>query len=468
MRERRLLFAILVAAALLRAAWSVAVGPAAFLEVDGTDYRDIARNLATGLGYSVSAPRWFEPAALLPPGPHPDFARAPLLPVLGAVLFRAPGPWDAWAHALMVAAGVLAVWLAFRAGASFFDRRTGLLAAAILALQPYAIWYSGRWSTETPFLVLVLATVVVLAESRGLETRRAFGSARLALAGLLIGLASMARPTGLVLAPGFALWILARGPSSRGLVIPSRRGLAGAGVFLAAAALTLTPWTIRNHAATGRWNPGTFFGPYNLWLGMNDRDLAMHRAAGTPRFTAELEALSHGDSRAMVRKMEALGIVGPVAEGRHWSDAARTWMRTHPRRTVELIVRHAIDYFRVTPERSIASRSVRVASLFLWPVHLLALVALWWRRGRTPWLVLTPPLVGLLAGLPFAAILRYRFPFVDPYAAILAAAALGEIPGRLRQRSAARSAPGREHLSSDIGSARNCDVALGKPSRQSD
>ncbi len=118
MSRRRLLILVVVAAALLRAAWSVTVSPAAFLEIDGADYRDIAQNLSAGRGYAVSAPRWFEPAALLPPGPHPDFARPPLLPVLGAALFRLPGAWEAWARALMVALGTLAVWLVFRAGAA--------------------------------------------------------------------------------------------------------------------------------------------------------------------------------------------------------------------------------------------------------------------------------------------------------------------------------------------------------------
>jgi hypothetical protein len=55
-------------------------GGTAGADIDATK----AWNLTTGRGYAITAPRWFEPAALIPPGPHPDFARPPLLPVLGA------------------------------------------------------------------------------------------------------------------------------------------------------------------------------------------------------------------------------------------------------------------------------------------------------------------------------------------------------------------------------------------------
>jgi hypothetical protein len=477
-RDRRLLIAVLIAAALLRAAWSATVSPAAFLDIDGADYRDIAHNLSVGRGYAVSAPRWFEPAALLPPGPHPDFARPPLLPVLGAALFRLPGGWEAWARSIMVALGTLAVWLVycaggvvFRAGGTVggaegtpFNERTGTIAAGIFALHPYAIYYSGRWSTETPFLAAVLGAVVTLAEWGARDSRTLREDApRLLLAGVLTGLAALARPTGLVLVPALAAWILLRrssGAFAAGLPQPglstrdlpsrdftfgapditvraphaARRSVTRIAVFLAAVGLTLAPWTLRNHTAAGRWNPGTFFGPYNLWLGMHDRVLLMYHSADTPRYAAEVKALFHEDSHAMVREMEARGIVGPVAEGRYWSDAARAWMHTHPERAAEILARRALHYFRVTPESSVMSRSAQIAALFLWPVHLLALLALWWHRRRVPWLLLTPPLVGLLASLPFVFSLRFRFPFLDPYAVLFAAAAASEIPDRVRQR----------------------------------
>ncbi len=211
------------------------------------------------------------------------------------------------------------------------------------------------------------------------------------------------------------------------------RRIARTAIFLAAAGLTLAPWTLRNHAATGRWNPGTFFGPYNLWAGMNDRVLAMYHGAGTPRYTAEVEALFREDSRAMVREMEARGIVGPVAEGRYWSDAARDLGARAPgtRGGDPAPAGGPLFPGDARSKRDVADRGV--AALSLWPVHLLALLALWWRRRRMPWLLLAPPLAGLLASLPFVFSLRYRFPFLDPYAVLFAAAAVTELPEHFRR-----------------------------------
>ncbi len=465
MRPRRILILAVVAAALLRAAWSANVSPAAFLEIDGHEYRDIAHNLSAGRGYAVSAPRWFEPAALLPAGPRPDFARPPAVPLLGAALFFLPGAWEFWARAVMIALGTLAVWLAYRIGETLFDQRAGAFAAVILALHPYAIFYSGRWSTETPFLVAILAAVLTLARDQaenGSASRRSAG--RTALAGLFAGLAALTRPTGLVLAPAFAVWILLRrkqlspaalsAPAGSPTNFPpttflptartgARNGaraprpgrrlrLSRAAVFLAAAGLTLAPWSLRNHAATGRWNPGTFFGPYNLWAGMHGRVLSMYRSADSPRYAAEVRGLFREDTRAMVQDMEARGISGPIAEGRYWLQAAGEWIGAHPGPTAEILLRRAGHFFRVSPEASVVSPAVRVAALYLWPVHAAAVCALWWHRRRVPWLLLVPAAAGFLVSLPFTFSLRLRFPFLDPFAVLLAGAAIRELPDRLR------------------------------------
>ena len=120
-----------------------------------------------------------------------------------------------------------------------------------------------------------------------------------------------------------------------------------------------------------------------------------------------------------------------MAEGRYWSDAARTWVHTHPGPAAEILARRTLHYFRMTPDTSVMSRSARVAALSLWPVHLLALLALWRHRRRLPWLLLAPPMVGLLASLPFVFSLRFRFPFLDPYAVLFAAAAASVISLRV-------------------------------------
>ena len=63
-----------------------------FMATDGADYAAISKNLAEGRGYSASSYRWFEPSPAGAVGLHPDVYRPPLLPFLGAALYRLPVP----------------------------------------------------------------------------------------------------------------------------------------------------------------------------------------------------------------------------------------------------------------------------------------------------------------------------------------------------------------------------------------
>lgn len=83
--------------------------------------------------------------------PHP-----PLITYLLAIplaITRNP----ALASALMGLLGVLAVWLTYRLGAQYYDRRVGLVAAALFALSPWTIFFSRKiWAQNIPALTLAL------------------------------------------------------------------------------------------------------------------------------------------------------------------------------------------------------------------------------------------------------------------------------------------------------------------------
>ena len=415
---------ILALAAALRVAWSTQVTSEAFLRIDGRDYLEIAQHLASGRGHTITSPRWFEPASLLPPGPRAECHRPPLLPWIGAALFVLPGPWEIWARAVMLLFGVASVALLRLLGSRLGEPRAGLIAAAIFAVHPYAIFYAGAWSTETPFLLLVLGAVTALAP-KPRSTRS------VALAGLFAALAALARPTGLLLLPILAGWITlcARRRDS------SKRIRRPAAIFLAVAVVSLLPWTLRNLAVTGVPNPGTSFGPYNRWLGHNDRALALYHTTGTPDFAEALRGL-YDDSKEIVRDFEQRGLSDLRAMNREWDRRTRDWVVRHPMQALELWGRRALHYFRAAPEESQVSPAIRwSAILFTWPVHLLALAAIWRRRRDLPWLLLLPPLTGLAASLPFIFHLRFRHPFLDPYAVLLAGLALSGAVELYRQRS---------------------------------
>lgn len=58
------------------------------------------------------------------------------------VLLAWAGPSDWWARIPSAIAGTLSVWLLFDLGRRWVDTRIGLIAAALLACNPFAVWYA--------------------------------------------------------------------------------------------------------------------------------------------------------------------------------------------------------------------------------------------------------------------------------------------------------------------------------------
>lgn len=156
-----------------------------------------------------------------------------------------------WAQ---VVAGALLVPAVGRVGGLAFGRRAGLLAAGIAAFYPDLVWFAAHFWSETVFLVLLWWAMerLVSADARG--------SARTAAAaGLLWGLAILARETILYLTPLAAAWLLWRAPRPAGGT--------RAAAFALCAVLIVAPWTIRNWIAFRAFVPVATSGGLALFQG---------------------------------------------------------------------------------------------------------------------------------------------------------------------------------------------------------
>jgi 4-amino-4-deoxy-L-arabinose transferase-like glycosyltransferase len=404
------LILILLLATALRLGYGLSVSNEVLLEVDGRDYHEIAANLAAGKGFSVSHYRWFEPTPPDPPELHEDLYRPPLVPILGAFLFLLPGDWFLWARILSTAMGCALVFILYLLGRHLFGRTTGLLAALILAVYPYAVYYSARWSTEGPFALAVAAGILFLV----LAVHRSAPWYMLP-AGLALGLASLARPTGLAFLAAFVLFSLVKSP-------PSLRWRSAL-LLMAGGLLILAPWTLRNHRVTGRVNPATFFGDYNMWLGMNDRMYEMYRAGQSEDFLRAMNALYHEDLRNQVRRLEEEGRHDIGSIGRHWREQAAGFARRNPEKALYIVGQRFLHFWRPWPNRAtVPPHLFWISIAFLVPLFLLAILALILsRRLRSPFLIV-PCLVTLAACLPFVFHLRFRYPTFEPYLVLLASA----------------------------------------------
>ena len=135
-------------------------------------------------------------------------------------------------------------------------RRTLLiltLAAGIAAFYPELVWFSFHFWVENLFLVaLWWGFERALAADLGGRLRDA------ALAGLLFGLAILARETALYFVPVLALWLAYR----RG-----REGVARAAVLALAATAVVAPWTYRNWRVFDAFVPVSTASGQNLFQG---------------------------------------------------------------------------------------------------------------------------------------------------------------------------------------------------------
>jgi 4-amino-4-deoxy-L-arabinose transferase-like glycosyltransferase len=158
-------------------------------------------------------------------------------------------------RALNVFLGVVTVLAVYALGARLFDRRAGLVAAALLALFPGQIFFSTLVMTEVLFATLLtLVTLLVVLWTlppRADPPRQAAGrppsaegnerpaAYKLLLLGLLLGYGAITRGEGgVVVLVVLIIWWLARSGW--------RPFLRCSALLLAGVALVMAPWTIRN------------------------------------------------------------------------------------------------------------------------------------------------------------------------------------------------------------------------------
>ena len=383
----------------------------ALYDFDGPEYADLSQNIAEGRGYSISEYRWFEPQPPDAPSLHSDLYRPPLIPILGAGLHFLPGEWETWAALLQIAFGVGCVVMAFLIASTLFSYPAGLLAAAGTAVYPYAVLYSSTWATETAFTFLLLATTYTLA---CLYAELCLRTAL--LAGVIMGLACLARPNGLVVFVGFAAWLV--------LAMPKGRQFLCVTLFAVGLTAVIVPWMLRIYRVGGVVVPITAMGPYQLWLGHNEVIYDLYQSGDASRFQTYFD-----DVMAETRVLETMlrqGITAEPEMGRFWRGRALAYVTANPMKTAELWVRRMGRYWSPWPLPGAHPEWVFwLSTLTLIPMFAFALVGVLAHQReahRAVLLLLTPPVVGMLGAAPMMFSLRLRFPTMDIFVLILAAA----------------------------------------------
>jgi len=234
---------------------------------DEPDYLTLARNLATGRGFSVAG--------------HPELHYAPLFPLAASLFYRLLGNLKAASDAVYVLAGAALIVPFFALARRLFGGRVALAASLLLALCPALNASVLYWGTMTEPLYLLCVFAGLWLTWVAAESGRV-GPAIAAGAGF--ALAYLTRPEGSFYAALGAL-ALAVGVVGRRQARSGKAWLALGG-YLLAALLVAMPYLVYIHAQTGRWMVSGKLGvTYDIGRAVLARDPAEY-----DRVTASLDS----------------------------------------------------------------------------------------------------------------------------------------------------------------------------------
>jgi 4-amino-4-deoxy-L-arabinose transferase-like glycosyltransferase len=249
--SRRTLVLVFVLALAVRAAAVTAFFGA--LDADPDSYRKLAENVRLQGIYTTTN----EPTAFRPP----------LYPLILALTVTSGEVSSLIVAGLHVVFGAGTVLLTFLLAEACGLRRGAFLAAGLIAIDPILLNQSALVMTETLATLLAAAGMLALARVSRMPT-----NSNAALAGAILGLAALCRPTFLPwlgLAGATLLSPRCQADSEDADVRHPRRSLQLSAVYFVVAALVVSPWAIRNFVVLGHPKVTTTHGGYTVLLGNN-------------------------------------------------------------------------------------------------------------------------------------------------------------------------------------------------------
>lgn len=391
--------------------------------VDSADYENIARSIVSGHGIATTAVDPRTGRLLI----GPDSFRPPLYPITLSPAFAIGGLRLArlWTATM----GAVGVMLLFALVRELWGKRPAIAAAALAAVYPPLLVCNVSLLTEPLFLCFELVALLGLLRFR----RRPSGLGWPVAIGVSVGLAGLTRSNGLAILPLAMLgvwWALAK---------DRRRASTAAAVTLAAAALTVTPWIVRNEVVLGHFLPTTTEAGYSLIAELNDYS---RKHGAEPDYNVWIPdiATAAGVSEQRLEEPGGFYKIDGVTVGQRLLDRSLRYIWAHPGYVAWASALNALRTLDLAPglytgfraygelgvPRSAIWMSLVPASYLVYALALLGAVTLVRRRelSRPPLTFYSIPLLLLLSSVMLAGGLRYRVP-LDPL--LLAFAGLGAI-----------------------------------------
>jgi hypothetical protein len=416
--------AIVAALLLLALAIRLAVAVEAFgapQSGDALEYDHRAQLIAAGHGFG-SAPAFMhvvdDPRLRLTgvewPGGGPTAFRPPLYPLLLGGLYAVTGPSSSDGRLLQALIGTGVVALTGLIALQLWGWGVAVVALALAGVFAPAVVLGRILLSEPLFVLLALIAVAAALEAR----RRPTGWRWPLFAGTLCGLAVLTRSAGLTLVPCIALLAWSGRPRL------ARVSLRSPVIVLVAAALTVTPWTVRNALVMHRLIPVTDQGGYTLAGVYNS-------SAARDRLTPWLWRSPPED--AANRQIMASSTAREAAISSQLGASARRYLGEHPTAVLGVLRWNSIRMLALDPSREQAAIrydfgvgpvTAQLAVVMLLIVGALAAVGILMRAARSPplafWLI---PVVLWVSTAAIQSGMRFRSP-IDPFLIMLASLAL--------------------------------------------
>jgi tetratricopeptide (TPR) repeat protein len=358
------------------------------------------------------------------------FYQTPFYPYLLAVIFKLTGHHLFTVRVAQAILGASSCVLLGFAGRRFFDQSVGLIAAALLAIYPPAIFFDGLIQKSSVDLFLMTLILVVLGEF----LRRPHWKWQV-VAGVVLGAFTLNRENGRIFYPIIAVWLLIYFRST-----PFRSRVAWAAIFTAAIALVLLPVGFRNYHVGGEFIISTSQLGTNLYIGNHPGAEGAYEplVPGHGNAAYERDDARRLAEEAMGRKLSA----SEVSD--YWVRRSFDYMRNQPADWLKLMSRKLLLTFSAreavdTESIEAYSEYSRVLRMLLWItfgiILPLGVLGAWLTRHECPRLaVLYAMLLGMAVAVStFYVVARYRYPIV-PIVMLFAAAALAAIREVRRQR----------------------------------
>jgi tetratricopeptide (TPR) repeat protein len=358
------------------------------------------------------------------------YFRGPLYPYILALFLKITGDSIFWSRFLqIVIAGGSAV-MVFLIGRKLFSQTAAIIAGLIYAVYGTLIFYETMFLIPVIYIFLLLLAVYLLIIFKG--------SGKLWYwlgAGFVLGLAAIARPNILLLAPLLMIWIYLTHDKQVGI----KKKLTTATIFLAGILIPVFSVTARNYIITGEAILISSQGGVNIYIGNNPD------ADGLTMLMPEVaidENLTWSEFTAATRKaaeQEAGHSLTPANESAFWTDKTIKFISSNPLKFIELTFRKLV-YFLVGFENSdnadiyFRRNFSSLFSILLWqrpiffPFGLLLPLALagaayFWKNRREHALLYIMIIGYIPTVILFLVTSRHRLPII-PFLAIFAGAAV--------------------------------------------